>query len=120
MPHPVLLLISDDPFSRMDAAAIAGAAGFQAIEAVDAETALLLLTGGTRIDAVLLNTKTWGAKGGLIQTVARGRGVQAIVVVGANESEQAPGNVISIQSAYFSVALKVTLRTLMLEFSSGA
>ena len=72
--RPVVLVVEDELLIRMDAVDMLRGAGFDVIEAVNADEAIMILEGGSTIDVVFTDIQMPGSMDGLkLAQAVRGR-----------------------------------------------
>ncbi len=115
--RPVVLVVEDELLLRMDAVDMIAGAGFDVVEAVDADQAIEILEGRQDIAVVFTDIQIPGSMDGLkLARAVRGRWPPIKIVatsghIGLNESDLPEGGRF-LSKPYSSVELRGVLRDL--------
>ena len=111
---PVVLVVEDDPLLRMLAVKVVEEAGFIAVEARDADEAVILLESRTDIALLFRGINMPGSMGGL--KLAATAGPRSILVVSGKQQLQSsdlPSNSCFVGKPYQASALVEELRSMV-------
>ena len=117
MEQPVVLVVEDEALIRMNALLMIEEAGYAAVEACNADEAIVILEGRSDICAVFTDVRMSGSMDGLNLAHAireRWPPIHLIVTSGANNSSewQLPANARFIRKPYKAEQLIATLQEL--------
>lgn len=115
MPSTVVLVVEDDPIVRFDTVSMIEAAGFEALEADDADAAILLLESRTDITVILTDIEMPGSMDGLkLSFAVRDRWPPVVIIIASGrvrpKADEMPPDVTFLRKPYSAASVLDAVR----------